>query len=85
MKEIRDELIDISELLYQENIQPAYRKLTGVLPKMGAVIESVEDEDTRETIVEKLKLALEAMEAEDTILLADVIQYELVETIGQLL
>lgn len=79
MKKVIEELNEISELLYQENITTAYSKLAGVIPGITQSIGNVEDEELRNLLAEKLGMALNAMENNDALLLADIIQYELVE------
>ena len=84
LQEIKEELTGIADLLYQENTGLAYQKLTGIIPKMSLALGEVSDEDKKNMLVAKLSLALEAMENEDNLLLADVIQYELLDAIDEL-
>ena len=82
--DIITELESITELLYQENVQSAYHKLAQVIPKMDVMLNDINDEGTRAILVEKLSIALEAMENEDYTFLADTIQYELIDTLKEL-
>ena len=84
LETIKDELVEIADLLYQEDVQSAYQKLSMVIPKMMEALGSVEDEESKNLLITKLSSALEAMENEDYLLLADVIQYELLETLEQI-
>lgn len=74
-----DNLIKITDYLYQENIQVAYRLLYLVLPSLDQFISQIEQDEKKDILKEKLLQALEAMEKEDYILLADILQYEVVE------
>lgn len=78
------ELKEIAELLYQENIQNAYVKLTHVIPSLDVVLNDIDDENIRVSLVEKLSNALDAMENEDYTFLADTIQYELIDVLSEL-
>lgn len=74
-------LTQVTDLLYQENIQPAYMKLAAVLSKLELIIAEIDNEEEQKEITEKLKEALSAMEAGDNTLLADILQYEILEQI----
>lgn len=77
-------LREIAELLYQENIQDAYRNLALVIPQLDEILNDVNDEERRRELTEKLINALDAMENEDYTFLADTIQYELVEVLNDI-
>lgn len=77
MKELIEE---ISELLYQENIDRAYGKLNVLINELIGWTATL-SLDAQGDIVESLKPALSAMEDKDTTLLADILQYELLEKI----
>ena len=79
-----DVLKQISEWLYQDEVQKAYQNLIMIIPKLDAECNSISDENVRKDVTDKLMLALDAMENEDTLLLADIIQYELVEALETL-
>ena len=83
LQTIIEELQQIAELLYQENIQPAYAMLANVLPRIEVLISGIEDDSVRDELVEKFGAALGAMEEEDNTLLADILQYEIIETLQQ--
>jgi hypothetical protein len=87
MSEINDiieKLQIIAELLYQERISDAYSELFPLLPRIELLISTTDNDDFTQEVISKLKLALEAMESEDTLLLADVIQYELLECLSNM-
>ena len=79
VSQLIDNLIKITDYLYQENIQVAYRLLYLVLPSLDQFISQIEQDEKKDILKEKLLQALVAMEKEDYILLADILQYEVVE------
>ena len=79
LSQVIDILTQVSDLLYQENIEYAYKMLAIILKELEEVISMVEEETVRIEMKEKLMGALQAMEERDYILLADIIQYEVVE------
>ena len=79
VSQLIDNLIKITDYLYQENIQVAYRLLYLVLPSLDQFISQIEQDEKKDILKAKLLQALEAMEKEDYILLADILQYEVVE------
>lgn len=76
-------LTKISDYLYQENIKPAYLHLIHILPSFEQVIAEIPEEEERTTLTEKLGEALTAMEDEDYTLLADMLQYDIIEQLNQ--
>ncbi|MBE5923070.1 MAG: hypothetical protein E7271_01205 [Lachnospiraceae bacterium] len=74
-------LQDCVDMLYQENLSSAYKMLAVVYPKMEELITGMEQTHQKE-IKEKLQLVLDAMEDGDNILIADTIQYELIEMLS---
>lgn len=79
---LKSEVTTIIDLLYQQNIKEAYPRLLQMLPKMEQFIAGFEKEQ-QEGWLEVLKVALEAMEQQDITLLADVLQYEILERINE--
>ena len=79
VSQLIDNLIKITDYLYQENIQVAYRLLYLVLPSLDQFISQIEQDEKKDILKEKLLQALGAMEDEYYILLADILQYEVVE------
>ena len=78
LKQIIDIINRVTELLYQENIVPAYAQLVAVLPRLEKVITDF-SEEVQQELTENLRNALEAMEDGDNTLLADILQYEVLE------
>ncbi len=85
VQEVIEELRETTDLLYQENMQEGYDKLSAVLRHMISMSADITDEEEQSSFVEVLKPALEAMEAEDATLLADVLLYELVPKLEEYL
>lgn len=79
MKQIRDEIERIAELLYQEKKDLAYEGITNLIPVLVEYTNGIVDREKQKRLTEVLGSALEAMEQEDLTLLADVLQYDLVE------
>lgn len=79
MKDLLEILEKIAELLYQERYNEAYGILIKCLPIMGAYIGEVQDEDLQRGIMGALEEAVSAMENNDYTLLADILQYDVIE------
>lgn len=73
-----DEIGAVSELLYQENFTEGYAKLASLLREIIHMTADITDETEQAAFVAVLQPALEAMEAKDATLLADILQYDLV-------
>lgn len=76
-------LTKISDYLYQENTKPAYLHLIHILPSFEQVIAEIPSEEEQNELANKLADALNAMEAEDHTLLADMLQYDIIEQLNQ--
>ncbi|MCR5701952.1 MAG: hypothetical protein K6G76_07405 [Lachnospiraceae bacterium] len=85
LETIINELSLVAELFYQENLKNAYAGLVAALPKLEKELQEIEDDDARQEVTDKLNLTLQAMEDNDSILIADTIQYELIEALQQLI
>ena len=79
--DIKGKLDIIVELLYQQNKKEAYTMLVQILPDLEAYINTLEQE-RQSHCLEDLGAALQAMEQQDDTLMADVLQYELMEHMG---
>ena len=79
MGELIDVLKRIVELLYQEERNQAYDLLIKCLPVMGVCIGEIEDQDLQKEIMGALEEAIHAMEESDYTLLADIMQYDIIE------
>ena len=74
-----DLITQTTDLLYQENIEQAYKILPAVLQELETAIFVIEDESVQAEMKEQLLEALRAMEENDYIILADIMQYEINE------
>ncbi|MBR1598327.1 MAG: hypothetical protein IJ661_05335 [Lachnospiraceae bacterium] len=81
LKEVMSALEQVSDLIYQGNIEQANRLLVVTLQALEQTIMQIEDENGQADMKEKLLEALEAMENEDHILLADILRYEVYESL----
>ena len=81
MKDLLDVLKKITELLYQERVNQAYDFLVKCLPHMGVMIGDIQDETLQREIMDSLTEAVGAMEENDYTLLADILQYDVIEKI----
>lgn len=77
LKQLTEVLAQISDLLYQGNVEYAYKMLGVVLGELGQVIGQVGDSSQQQELMEYLMVSVQAMESGDYILLADLIWYEL--------
>lgn len=84
LRQIVHILEQITDLLYQENVTPAYMRLAAVLPQMEDIIMQL-DEEAQQELTEKLQSSLGAMEDGDNTLLADILQYEILEQLKEYL
>ena len=64
LKQVKDSVSQVIDLLYQENIAPAYRGLVTVLPQLEMIITQL-DSGAQQEMTEKLQSALSAMEDGD--------------------
>lgn len=78
----RQKLEAVIELLYQQNMQNAYRGMTEILPMIEAII-GEQSAGVQVELTQVMKDALEAMEQGDMTLLADILQYDLLERIEE--
>lgn len=82
---------EVTELFYKQKEQEGYQNLNQIIPLISEVMEYLITRDEGDTISEQnkeiidcLDQAMHAMEARDTILLADILQYELKEKLEAL-
>lgn len=80
-----DTMTQITDLLYQGNVEYAYKMLGLTVVELDHIISSVTEEEIREELKTKLMEALGAMENADHVLLADIFQYEIIESLKRLL
>ena len=80
-----EEITTVTELLYQENVTEGYGKLAALLRHIMSITAEITDEAEQTSFVEILNPALEAMEAQDATLLADILQYDLIAKLEEYL
>ncbi len=73
------EIEDVTELFYQQKIKEAYARLQPLLTDISIYVTGIPSEEKQVDILESLKEAMSAMEQQDTTLLADILQYDLLE------
>jgi hypothetical protein len=74
-----DNIKEVTDLLYQQKLKEGYQRLNLVLADISAYVATIEDETKQQEILETLTESLDAMQQQDTTLLADILQYELLE------
>ena len=85
MEAIKKTLQDIIEVLYKGETKKGMAMMSEVIPSLAVIAENMEDEGLRDRYVnDGLRQALEAMETNDGVLLADVLNYEIIEIIDML-
>lgn len=84
MTDLLEVLNAIAELLYQEKQKDAYGLLIQCLPAMGLYIGEIKDAKLQAEVMQSLAEAVSAMEAQDSTLLADILQYEIIEKLAEL-
>lgn len=72
------------ENLYQENKKEAMSKIAEQIPSIAAIVSEVEDKEMQTKLLGILSEMLPAMEENDTTLLADLINYELIDFLKSL-
>lgn len=89
MNDIEKNIIMITEFFYQNNNQEALvcmpELLDGIL-KMAGILETLENisEEDKQEFVKILTEALKAMEEKDYVLLADILQYDMIDKIEKI-
>ena len=79
MEAIRTEIETIAELLYQEKKDDAYAGISRLVPVLVEYTGGIQDAEKQQRLTEILGNALGAMEEEDLTLLADILQYDLMD------
>lgn len=79
MKDLLEVLEKLAELLYQERKDEAYGILIKCLPIMSTLFVEIKDEEVQRDLISALNEAANAMENDDCTLLADILQYDIIE------
>jgi len=93
INQVKDEIEKVTEALYQQKERAAYNLLNMALPTIAKAVEEIfawqteqgREESEKQEIVQVLTQAMQAMEQKDTVLLADILQYELLERFNAIL
>lgn len=84
-KELVGELINniesVANNLYQGDVKTGYSQLNELIPQIAVVSGQIQQSSQQQEIAKILGNALDAMEKNDNTLLADVLQYDLVEAL----
>ncbi len=83
MEDLLEVLEKIAELLYQENYNQAYGFLIKCLPFLSQCLEEIEDETLQAELLQSLTEAVGAMEQNDYTLLADILQYDIIDKLRE--
>lgn len=75
--EVIQKLEEMCILFYQEKDSAGCNMLNQLLPDLTEIITAEVDAEKQLLLLQSLQLALQALEAEEWIMLADVFQYEL--------
>lgn len=76
----KEALLGIADTLYQGRVSDGIAAMNTVIPNLSVIATDIKDEELQKRLLtDALAPILSAMEAEDGILLADLITYELVE------
>lgn len=85
METTKKALENIVDILYKGEVTKGIAMMSEVIPSLAIIAEKIEDEDLKDRYVnDGLRQALEAMETNDGVLLADVLSYEIIEIIDLL-
>lgn len=83
IQDLIQDLERVSELLYQDKKDEGYTILNPCIQKLSIFAGILTNEVDQIEFINLLKSALEAMEAENLTLLADIIQYDIINKIEQ--
>ena len=82
----KEKLSEIADILYKDNVNLGMAKMAEVIPSLATISVSIVDADMQTRLInDGLTPALEAMENKDATLLADVITYEIITLIDELM
>jgi len=85
MEATKKSLEDIIDVLYKGEVTKGIAMMSEVIPSLAVIAEKIEDEELKDRYInDGLRQALEAMETNDGVLLADVLSYEIIEIIDML-
>lgn len=80
-EEVIQKLEEMSILFYQEKDSEGCDMFNQILPDLTEIITSEMDAEKQLRLLQSLQLALQALEAEEWIMLADIFQYEICDVL----
>ncbi len=84
MKDLIEVLEKVAELLYQEKYQQAYGILIKCLPFLSEILTEMQDMELQQELLQSLTEAVGAMESNDYTLLADILQYDIIDKMKEM-
>lgn len=85
METTKKVLEDIVDVLYKGEVTKGIAMMSDVIPNLAVIANIIDDKELKDRYVnDGLRQALEAMETNDGVLLADVLNYEIIEIIDML-
>ena len=82
---VKERLQDIAYILYKGNTQEGIAQMSQALPDIAVIVTWISDANVQNRLItDALTPAMEAMEEQDGIWLADVITYELLDILNTL-
>lgn len=87
-----ESMTEVTELFYQQKNKEGYTKFSMTIELIASIVENIflykkdnpDIEINENEITESLRNAMQAMEEKDTVLLADILQYELIEKLNEI-
>jgi len=91
IKRILCDIDIVTDALYRQDVKPAYEKLNPLLSGLTLLLDQIYQELNVNNAMDfdfnhimlKLSEALQAMEERDTVLLADILKYEIAEQLNE--
>lgn len=91
-KRLRNLALDlngIADMLYQQKYQQAYEKIDGVLIELSDVLDTIYGSSEQanihvENLMKILTNAIHAMEKKDSVLVADILKYDVIEELQKI-
>lgn len=82
----KEKLSEIADILYKDDVNRGMAKMNQVLPELTVISTSVTESEMQNRLInDALAPILDAMENKDATLLADIITYELMEILDELM
>ncbi len=84
IEDCKKEIVEVTEFFYQQNMQSALNKMNSILNRIETLYAMVNKVDNVElenkvAMIKILNESMNAMESEDYVLLADILQYDMID------